>query len=107
MLQRPQIERRGGHFIHHRLGQAVLGEIYCLEIPMASVAALHTDVIEITRRVHRQFCVVLLPAAGTNNASELPLRETKRAHQRTPRSVSLLAEHGQSRLAIAKRAKRM
>jgi hypothetical protein len=37
MLLRPQIARRARHFTHHRLSQAVLGEINGFEIRVAGV----------------------------------------------------------------------
>jgi hypothetical protein len=101
VLLRPQVKRDGGEFVDQRVGESVLGEVDALDVGLAGVAALDSDIGQLGGGVDREPGVVFLAAAGTNEAAELPFGEADATEQAAAAAVALLAEHGGGGFAIA------
>ena len=106
MLLRPEVEGDAGEFVDERVGEAAFGQVDGLDIGVAGVAALDANVGESLGGVDRKFGVVLLAAAGANDAAELPFGEAETAEQAAAAAVPLRAEDGERGIAIAKRTER-
>src|ERR1022692_4060092 len=102
VLLRPEIERDGREFVDQRDREAVLGEVDRLDVGLAGVAALDTDVGELCGGIDRKLGVVFLTASGADDAAELPFGEAETAEQAAAGAVALLAEDTKRRFAIAK-----
>jgi len=73
----PEVEGSGCEFIDYRVCEATLGEVYSLDVSLAGVAALHSNVRELFGRIDRKSLVVFLGTIGTVDATELPLAKTE------------------------------
>ena len=107
VLLRPEVERDGSEFVDEGVGQAVLGEVDGLDVGLAGVAALDSDVGKLGSGVDGKLGVVFLPAPGTYDAAELPFGEAKTAEQAAARAIALRAEDTERGFAIAERAQGM
>ena len=102
VLLRPEIEGDGGHLIDDGISQAVLCHVDRLEIGVAGIAAFDANVRECLGGINGKLGMIFLAAVGTDEAAELPFRETYPAEQATAAAVALRAKDGKHRLAMAK-----
>jgi len=93
VLLRPKVEWDGSEFVDERVGQAVFAEINGLEVGAAGIATLDTDVGELLGGIDRQFGVVFLIAARTDDAAELPLAKAESTEQVAAGAVAEGAKH--------------
>ena len=77
----PEVKGSRRDFIHHGVCAAARGQVHGFDVHLAGVAALHTNVGELSRRINRKLVVVFLGAVGTEDATKLPFAKTERAQQ--------------------------
>src|SRR6266571_5518547 len=107
MLLRPKVKRSRGDFVHHRFRAPILCQVHGLDVALASVTTLHSDVVELGCSVDGQLPIILLSTAGTNNPAKLPFGDTEGAQQRAPGAIALLAQNAQTRLPVTEGTKRI
>jgi hypothetical protein len=72
MLLGPKIKGCGSDFIHDGVCEAALGQVHSLDVRLAGVTALHTDMGKLVRGIDRQLLVVFFAAVWTHDAAQLP-----------------------------------
>jgi len=97
----PKVERNGSKLVHDRDGKAVLCHVDRLQVTVASVASVDTDVGTLLWRKNRKRFEAMLAAGGTGEAREVPFVHAEGAKEGTPGAVVLIAENGTNRLRAA------
>src|SRR5580704_744627 len=91
MLAGPEVERSRGEFVDQRFCASVFRQVHCLDIRLARLAALHSDVIEIAGGKDLEPFVIFFAASRTNHGART--------------AISPLAQYAESGLAITERTK--
>ena len=104
-IARPEIERRAGHFVDERHGQAKPRQVDALEVMAARVTSIDAQVIEGRAVKVPQLPIVFFPAKGTHDPAEGPPRQTRGAQQQTAAALEIACamKNRQLRRASAKR----
>jgi hypothetical protein len=103
----PEVERDGSDFVDQRVGEAVLAQVDGLDVSVANVAALDTNVGKLGRGIDGKLGMIFLVAAGTDDTAELPLAEAEATEQIAAGSIAERAKHAECRVAAAERAQRV
>jgi hypothetical protein len=102
-LLSPKIKRSGSDFVDHWVCVAALGKIYALDVRLAGIAALHSNMGKLARGVYRKLFVIFFATIWTGDAAEVPFGKTEGAQQRPERSVSLWTQHAGAGLSLTER----
>ena len=81
MLARPCIKRGRSDFVHQRHGKAEPAQVDVLEVVMAAVTGVHSDMIERRRLEVRELALVILAAVWADDTAKRPGCQTTRALQ--------------------------
>src|SRR4029077_7425043 len=104
-LLSPKIKRSGSDFIDHWVCVAALGKIYALDVRIAGIAALHSNMGKLARGVYRKLLVFFFAAIWTGDAPEVPFGRTEGAQQRPELSVSLWTHNAGAGLSLTQGTK--
>jgi hypothetical protein len=99
-LLSPKIERSGSDFVDHWVCVAALGKIYALDVGLAGITALHSNMGKLARGVYRKPLVIFFATIWAGDAAEVPFGKTERAQQRPERSVPLWTQNAGAGLSL-------
>src|ERR1700745_2777502 len=105
MLPCPEIKGNSGHFVYDGIRQTIPGQVHGLKIMAAGATAFDSNVVEVISGVDRQFAVIFLSTAHTDDAAKGPFGKAERTDQRALAPTSHLAHDRQAGLTITKGTK--
>src|SRR5262249_24294882 len=99
----PEVQLNGGQLIDHRNCPSGRAEVDGLDVGVASVAGLDTNVRDLRRYIYRQLFRSFLTAARAEQPPKVPLAGAERADQRSLCSIPFAAQHADLRFPAAGR----